>query len=185
MASTRTLLTADARRDSIVEGALAEFSVTGYLGTPVTSIARHANISSAYVFKLFPSKEDLFVAALERCFEKIEFALTSAVDEGAASTPDEILWVIGGGYAELIADRSLLMMQVHAQSASGVTEIAASFRAGIERLTRFAKTRSGATDEAVQRFLAYGQLCHLIVAGGFSSDANPWTQLITAGFRHP
>src|SRR5258708_1746503 len=38
------------------------------LTRPIAAVAKHATISSAYVFKLFPSKQGLFVAALEHAF---------------------------------------------------------------------------------------------------------------------
>ena len=45
-------------------------------------------------------------------------------------------------------------------------------------------SRSGASAEAVQRFVAYGQLCHLIVATGLTADDGPWAATLTAGIRH-
>jgi AcrR family transcriptional regulator len=179
------LSTAEARRVTVIDSSIAVFSQSGYLGTPVTAVAEHARISPAYVFKLFPSKESLFVAALERCFVRIEEAL----DRGAAASPSQqpaaILDAMGGAYAELIADRSLLMLQVHAQSAAHVPEIGAALRTGLERITTFTKTRSGAADADVQRFIAYGQLCHLIVTAGLDGIPADWARLLTDGIRHP
>ncbi|MFZ7089412.1 TetR/AcrR family transcriptional regulator [Curtobacterium sp. RRHDQ10] len=184
-----SLSTADARRRTAVDGAIVEFARTGYLGTPVTRVATAAGISPAYVFKLFPRKEELFVAALDRCFDRI----VDALEVGASSTApgahgDLVLSAMGGAYAELIADRSLLMLQVHAQSAADVPEIGDALRRGLARVTSFAKERSGGSDEAVQRFIAYGQLCHLIVTTDLDAaptDAAPWVGILTAGIRHP
>ena len=92
---------------------------------------------------------------------------------------------MGGAYADLIADRSLLMLQVHAQSAATVPEIGAALRRGIESITTLVRSRSGASDEAVQRFVAYGQLCHLIVTTGLDEVPAEWARLLTAGIRHP
>ncbi|WP_223693102.1 TetR/AcrR family transcriptional regulator [Leifsonia poae] len=180
-----TLSTADERRETVIASAIEVFGRSGYLGTPISAVATHANISSAYVFKLFPGKETLFVAALERCFDLIEQALEAGAAAGAEPTPAGILDAMGGTYAELIADRSLLMMQVHAQSAADVPEIRASLRRGLARITRFAKTRSGASDDDVQRFMAIGQLCHLIVTTGIEAEASDWARILTAGIRHP
>jgi hypothetical protein len=92
---------------------------------------------------------------------------------------------MGEAYADLIGDRSLLMLQVHAQSAASVPEIGAALRKGLRVITEFVQSRSAAPDEAVQRFIAYGQLCHLIVVTGIEADASAWSRLITAGIRHP
>lgn len=179
------LSTAEARRVTVIDSSIAVFSQSGYLGTPVTAVAEHAKISPAYVFKLFPSKESLFVATLERCFTRIEEALARGADSSSSQTPAAILDAMGDAYAELIADRSLLMLQVHAQSAAHVPEIGTALRNGLEHITTFAKTRSGATDSDVQRFIAYGQLCHLIVTAGLENVSAAWAHLLTDGIRHP
>ncbi|MFF1571686.1 TetR/AcrR family transcriptional regulator [Leifsonia sp. NPDC058292] len=180
-----TLSTAEARRETVIASAIEVFGTSGYLGTPIAAVADHAKISSAYVFKLFPGKESLFVAALDRCFDLIEEALEAGAAGATEQTPDGILFAMGGAYAELIGDRSLLMLQVHAQSAVQVTDIREALRRGLARVTRFAKSRSGADDEAVQRFIAFGQLCHLIVTTGIETDDSDWARILTAGIRHP
>ncbi|WP_382307222.1 TetR/AcrR family transcriptional regulator [Herbiconiux sp. UC225_62] len=184
-ARSSVLSTADARRATVISAALSEFALTGYLGTTVASIAQRATISPAYVFKLFPGKEPLFVAALEQCFDLI----VEALDDGAASaveqTPTGILDAMGAAYAHLIADRRLLMLQVHAQSAADVPEIGAALRRGLAKVTLFAKSRSGAGDEDVQRFIAFGQLCHLIVTTGIDDDGSEWAAILNRGIRHP
>ncbi len=179
------LSTAEARRETVLQSAILVFARSGYLGTPITAVAEHARISPAYVFKLFPSKEELFVATLERCFNLIQAALARGADASPNPSPDGVLYALGGAYAALIADRSLLMLQVHAQSASAVPEIGAALRKGLALITTFAKARSGATDEAVQRFIAYGQLCHLIVTTSIEQDDSAWARLLTSGIRHP
>ena len=110
----RSLSTSDERRITVIESAIAVFAKSGYLGTPIAAVAKHAKISTAYVFKLFPRKEELFVAALERAFELVQTALSDGVVKSADRTPEGILYSMGGAYAALIANRDLLMIQVHA-----------------------------------------------------------------------
>ena len=179
------LSTADQRRPVVVESAVQAFSRTGYLGTTVADVAREAGISPAYVFKLFPTKEALFVAALDQCFEQVEKAL----ERGAATAPDAspagLLDAMGGAYADLVADRSLLMLQVHAQSAAEVPEIGDALRRGLARVTTFAQRRSGGSDREVQLFVAFGQLCHLIVTARIDGLDAPWARQLADGIRHP
>jgi AcrR family transcriptional regulator len=181
----RKLSTADDRREAVLDSAITVFARSGYLGTPIAAIATDADISPAYVFKLFPSKESLFVAALDRCFERIEGALESGAHSADGGTPDEILDAMGDAYAELISDRSLLMLQVHAQSAADIPDIREGLRRGLARVTRFATTRSGADADAVQRFIAFGQLCHLVVTAGLDDIPDTWAATLTHGIRHP
>ena len=49
-----------------MRAAMQEFARRGYYGTPTTDIAKGAGISQAYLFRLFPTKEELFVACVER-----------------------------------------------------------------------------------------------------------------------
>ena len=181
----KLLSTSDVRRETVISSAIAVFGKGGYLGTPIAAVAKHAGISTAYVFKLFPSKEELFVAALDRCFELVHSALAAGADSSADQTPEALLSSMGGAYASLISNRDLLMLQVHAQSAAEVPEIATAFRKGLQRIVKFVKSRSAASDEAVQRFIAYGQLCHLITTVSLADDVATWARLLTKGIRHP
>ncbi|HWD60948.1 MAG TPA: TetR/AcrR family transcriptional regulator [Humibacter sp.] len=180
-----TLSTSDLRRETVITAAIAAFARSGYLGTPTSAVAEQAEISTAYVFKLFPTKEALFVAALARCIELIEQTLERGASAAKDQTPEGILDAMGEQYAELIADRDLLMMQVHAQSACDIDVIRQALRDGIGSITRYASTRSGASDDAVQSFMAYGQLCHLIVTAGLDAVDAPWAKALVAGIRHP
>ncbi len=177
--------TADARRATVVRQAVTVFARSGYRATPITDVAQAAKISPAYVFRLFDSKLGLFVAALDQCFTRIIEALDAGAGRAPNGDPRTVLASMGDAYARLIADRDLLMLQVHALSAVDVPEIAEAMRQGAARVVTFAKNRSGAPDAAVQEFIAYGQLCHLIVAIGLDGCAEPWSKLLTANMSHP
>ncbi len=161
------------------------FSRSGYWATPITDVAQAAKISPAYVFRLFDSKLGLFLAALDHCFTLIIEALESGAGRAADDDPATVLASMGDAYARLIADRDLLMLQVHALSAVDVPEIAEAMRQGAARVVTFAQQRSAAPDAAVQEFMAYGQLCHLIVATGLDGRPEPWSKLLTANMSHP
>lgn len=177
--------TADARRATVLSCAIEVFARTGYYATPVTEVAQAAKISPAYVFRLFPSKLALFVAAVDECFAQVLRTLAEGADASDADDPEQVLAAMGDAYAHLIADRSLLMLQVHALSAGDVPEIRAALRAGIEKVVTYASERTGAPDHAVQHFMAYGQLCHLIVAAGLVDLTPGWADTLTAGMAHP
>lgn len=175
---------ADTRKEAIVEAALVAFSDSGFAATPVTAVAAKAGISQAYVFKLYPTKEELFVAAVERCYERIEETLEKSARFAAGSMPEDILAAMAEGYAKLIADRNILMIQVHAQSASDVPAIRQAVRRGLARIVRFAKERSGAGDDAIQRFIAFGQLCHLITTTDIFDLDEDWARVLARNIRH-
>ena len=66
-----------------------------------------------------------------------------------------------------------------------IPEIGQALHARLATVTRFVKTRSGASDSAIQRFVAYGQLCHLIVTAGTDDVPEEWATLLSHGIRHP
>ncbi|MDT8911257.1 TetR/AcrR family transcriptional regulator [Amycolatopsis sp. PS_44_ISF1] len=183
--------TADARRSIITERAITVFARSGYRATPVADVAEAAGISPAYVFRLFDGKLGLFLAALEHCHDRVLAAMSEVADRMGGEEPGVVLSAIGDAYARLISDRDLLMLQVHALSSVDVPEIAAATRRGIERTVTLLQERTGAPGPAIQQFLAYGQLCHLIVAAGLTGhteDGTPvpeWAKVLTDGMAHP
>ena len=59
------------RREAILEAAIAEFAVAGFAGATTADIAKRAGISQPYVFRFFPTKKELFLAAVDRCKSRI------------------------------------------------------------------------------------------------------------------
>src|SRR5205085_10138787 len=79
--STRQRVPASERRDALVEAAVHEFAHGGLHGTPVARIAQRVGVAQPYVFSLFPTKRDLFLAAVERGFDLISETFTKAGEE--------------------------------------------------------------------------------------------------------
>ncbi|MFG2040086.1 TetR/AcrR family transcriptional regulator [Dactylosporangium sp. NPDC048998] len=178
--------TAEARRAVLLDRAVSVFARNGYHATPVTAVAAAAGISEAYALRLFSGKLGLFVAAVEACYERILATLEAAAERAEGQGPQQLLESLGDAYAELIGDRDLLLLQVHAQSVSDVPEVGAAVRAGYKRLVHFLRA-AGAEDRQIQHFVAYGQLCHLIVTAGLDNTDNmdeSWARALTDGMRH-
>lgn len=184
MNTNHKLSDADTRRASIIEAALSVFAQSGYGSTPVAAVATKAGISQAYVFKLYPTKEVLFVAALERCYDKIVETMTAAAAAATDPSAEGILDAMGEAYARLIVDRDILMIQVHAQSAADIPAVKAVIRRSLARLVHLAKSLSGSSDAAIQNFIAFGQLCHLIVTADLTELTDDWAQTIWKGMSH-
>ena len=66
MAATTTRQTADQRRDTVLDAAMIEFGLKGLHGASTDDIARRAGISQPYLFRLFRTKRELFLASVER-----------------------------------------------------------------------------------------------------------------------
>src|ERR1700709_2095912 len=111
MAATRTLSTADERREEILEAAERVFAARGLHGTPTMEIAEAAGISQAYLFRLFPTKGELFSVLVERCNERIHRTFADAA-AAARAAGEPIMPAMGQAYVGLLADRSLLLNQL-------------------------------------------------------------------------
>ncbi|WP_394771123.1 TetR/AcrR family transcriptional regulator [Lacisediminihabitans sp.] len=185
VAETKSRSTAEAQRSKIVSHAVRVFAHAGYHATPVAQVAAASGVSPAYVFRLFPGKLALFVAAVEHCYERVRVGLVASAEATDASTPEQILAAMSDAYVDLIRDRDLIMLQVHAQSACDVPEIRAAVQRGLAELVTAVTDASGADASAVQRFVAYGQLCHLIVQADLNSIDETWAHTLSDGIQHP
>lgn len=177
--------TADAQRSRVVGHAVRVFARTGYHATPVTDVAQAAGISPAYVFRLFPGKLGLFLAAVEHCYA----LMRSAMEDGAKAAPagadpGQVLEAMGDAYVQLIRDRDVLMLALHAQSASEVPQIREAVQRGVGEVVSTVRVLSGADEPAVQQFMAVGLLCQLIVTADLDRVDADWARTLTAGIRH-
>lgn len=184
-ATTRARSTAEAQRARVVSHAVHVFARTGYHATPVTDVAVSAGISAAYIFRLFPGKLGLFVAAVDHCYEQMRGAMQegakAAPDDG---TPEQVLGAMADAYVALIRDRDLLMLSLHAQSASEVPEIRQAVQRGVGEVVSTVTVLSGAEAPAVQQFMAVGLLCQLIVTADLDRVPADWARTLTDGVRH-
>src|SRR3954453_18528011 len=82
-------LTADERRAEVIEAAVTAFAQGGFDGTSTDDIARIAGVSQPYLFRLFGTKRELFLAAVGRCFDRIGEAFDAAAAQDAALAPED------------------------------------------------------------------------------------------------
>jgi len=151
-------LTAVERREDLVAAAIAEFAVTGCHGTPTDAIARRAGISQPYLFRLYGTKKELFLACIERCFDAVTETFRAASDGG----PD----ALGEAYLRMLEDRELLLFQMQTYAAGddpGVRDLA---RRRCERLWEEVAGLSGASRDEVRGFAGAGMLLDVAASIG-------------------
>ncbi len=64
--AARQRMTAEVRREQIVEAAMHLFAYKGFKGTTTKEIAEQVGVSDTMVFRYFPTKEDLYSALITR-----------------------------------------------------------------------------------------------------------------------
>jgi AcrR family transcriptional regulator len=179
--ATRTLSTAAERREAVLEAAGPLFAARGFAGTPTTEIARAAGISHAYLFRLFPTKSELAVAVVERCHARIAEAFSQAAARAEAADED-VLQAMGRAYKELLADRELLLLQLHSQAAAVEDPVLReTARAGFGGLVELVLARSGAASERIGAFFATGMLMNTLAALGARDSDEHWAVVLRSG----
>ena len=177
MTSPRTLSTADERREEILEAAERVFAARGLHGTPTMEIAKAAGISQAYLFRLFPTKAELFTALVERCNDRIERTFTDAA-AAARRAGEPVLRAMGRAYIGLLGDRSLLLNQLHAHAASDDPAIREQMRRGFARLVEIVERETDATPLEVRDFFAHGMLLNVLAAMQAQDVDEHWARLL-------
>src|SRR4051812_47818395 len=166
-------MSAEQRRDEIIDAARHEFAERGLHGTSTEDIARRAGISQPYVFRLFGTKKELFIAAAASCLaETLEMMQAAA----AGTTGQEALAAMGSAYMDFLeADprRLKLQMEMYA-AASDDDDVRGGARAGYGRLFEFVERASGAPAEAVTNFFAYGMLVNVMGSMGVTRETEGW-----------
>jgi AcrR family transcriptional regulator len=177
MSTTR--MTKDERRREIVEAAVREFAVGGLHGTPVEAIARQVGVSQPYLFQLFGTKKELFIAAVRRAFERTVAAFrTAAAEAGEDAGTEAVLMSMGLAYQRLLEDRRLLLMQMQAYAACEDEEIRDAVREEMLRLVSFVQSASGAPDKTVREWLAYGMLMNAVAAMDLTGVDADWARMM-------
>src|SRR5436309_2326271 len=84
---TARRMSSEERREQIIAAAIAVFGARGYEGTTTDDVARTAGVSQPYVVRLFRSKENLFLAAMEFALDELMTAVRSALANEASDQP--------------------------------------------------------------------------------------------------
>src|SRR5689334_2835672 len=177
--ATRTLSTAEDRREAVLQAAMPVIAARGIHGSPTAEIAKQAGISHAYLFRLFPTKSDLAVAVVERANQRIYDAFATAAAAAGPSGEDK-LHAMGMAYSELLEDRELLLVQMHSHAAAAEDDaVREAARKGFERLVELVERESGADAVEVGRFFATGMLMNVMAALDAGKSGAHWADVLT------
>ncbi|WP_328997126.1 TetR/AcrR family transcriptional regulator [Kribbella sp. NBC_00709] len=173
--TARVRLTAKERGAEVLQAAVQAFAAAGYEGTKTDEIARMAGVSQPYVIRLFGTKQQLFLAAVNSVCGRIEEIFREAADE----TPE--LGALGRNYKRLLDEPELLLVLLHGFSASGDPAIGDCVRERFGSIYILIRELTGASPQEAREFLSAGMLLTVMSAMqviGPNAIPMPWAEEI-------
>jgi AcrR family transcriptional regulator len=171
---------AEERREAVLEAALAEFAARGLEGGSTEAIARAVGISQPYVFRLFGTKKELFMATVERCLHgTLELMRTAS----AGLKGEEALKAIGEAYMQRLANPTYLHAQMQSYAACHDPDIREIVRKGYGELVEYVERTSGLPSERVAHFFAKGMLLNVVASMDLLQAEEGWAKRLIEGCR--
>ena len=150
-------LSADERRATILDAAVAEFAIHGLYGASTETIAARIGISQPYIFRLFGTKKELFIASIELIYDR----MLVTCREAAEAQPDDSLIAMGQAYKILLVRRDELLVFLQGFAAAADADVQEVVSRRFTELFQYVKVTSQASDEQMQIFFAKGMLLTL------------------------
>lgn len=162
----------EARRAQILEAALHEFSHKGLHGGSTVAIAAAAEISQPNIFRIYPTKKQLFIAVLEGVFEKISHTMLVAGEQA----PTQPLQTMADAWDALMAERENMFMLLQGYAASGDDEIRDLMHAWTRDVFERLEGLPGVDADIAHDFFAEGMLYMVAAAIDLPtrSEGDPW-----------
>jgi AcrR family transcriptional regulator len=154
------------RREQIVEAAVVVFAEDGYYRATTAQVAEKVGISQPYVFKVFKNKEELFVASLERAFDRI---IRSFMEVEASA--DQLLKESIRVYEQLMEthpNEIILQVQALGIRDEAIRQVMQDGMRKVSSLMRdkFVEAGMKHPDVLVSSFMANGMLCNMATVLG-------------------
>jgi AcrR family transcriptional regulator len=178
MATATKRKSAEERRESVLDAALDEFAEHGYHGGSTEAIAVKAGISQPYVFRLFGTKKELFIAVINRCFRETQEVFQRAAE---GKRGEDALDAMSDGYMELLQDRTRLRAQMQAYAACDDPEIRDVVKNGYGDLVAYVERVADLPAEQITQFFAAGMLLNVIASMDVQDGKEPWAARLLEG----
>ena len=180
MAMTTTRLTAAERKDDVLDAALIEFADRGYEGTSTEDIARRAGISQPYLFRLFGTKKELYIASRRPLLPRHARALP-ARGRGACGAKRPSTRSVRPTWSSWRPNRVWLRAQMQGYAASEDPDIRRVVREGFGDLVAYVRRVSGADWPEIWQFFATGMLLNVLASMHVNESPEPWMSELLAG----
>ncbi len=168
------------RRQQVLRIAAEEFARGGLHGTSTELIARRAEITQAYVFRMFGTKKALFLEVMAAAFDRLTQGMRAAAGD---TTGREALALMGAQYNEMLADRTSLLLQLQGFAASGDPEVRDAVRDSFGRMWQMVADTTGLDAVTIKAFLAFGMLLNNGAALQVAELDAPWAKGVRTRIR--
>jgi AcrR family transcriptional regulator len=159
------------RRQQILRIAAEAFAGGGLHGTSTELIARRAEITQAYIFRMFGTKKALFLEVMVAAFDRMTEGMR---DAAGAETGRDALAMMGAQYNDMLADRTSLLLQLQGFAACGDSEVRDAVRDSFGRMWQMVAETTGLDAVTIKAFLAFGMLLNNGAALQIAELDEPW-----------
>lgn len=173
-AAPRKRVPAEERREDVLAVAAEVVARDGMHAAGTAEIAKRAGISHAYLFRLFPTKEELLLAVAREACARMRREMVEAGEVARAAGEDPLV-AMGLRWMQLLEDRTLLQVSLQSISAArSMPVLGEQLREAWELIvTDIERIAAPEADrDAVRAFIAEGMLLKII--GGLGAEESPW-----------
>ena len=161
------------RRSQVLGIAAREFADRGLHGASIEVIAREADITQAYVFRMFGTKKALFLELVGAAFDRFIDGMSRAAGDARGLSA---LALMGAQYYEMLQDRTTLLLQLQGFAACGDSEVCDLVRALFAHMWETVADTAGLDPVTVKSFLAFGMLLNNVAALDAGELDEPWAK---------
>jgi AcrR family transcriptional regulator len=168
------------RRSQVLGIAAGEFADHGLHGASTEVIARRAEITQTYIFRMFGTKKALFLEVMVAAFDRMTQGMR---DAAGSETGLDALSRMGAQYNEMLADRTSLLLQLQGFAACGDPEVRDAVRDSFGRMWQAVAETTGLDPVTIKSFLAFGMLLNNGAALQVGELDEPWAEGVRTRIR--
>ncbi|MBO9531444.1 MAG: TetR/AcrR family transcriptional regulator [Solirubrobacteraceae bacterium] len=151
----------------------------GMHAASTAEIAKRSGISHAYLFRLFPTKEELLMEVSHRCGDAMHQAMLRAGQTAKANGADPLV-AMGVEWTNQLNDHTNLLVSLQSITASrSIPALGDHLREAWGEVVDDIARISGASADEVRAFIAQGMLLQVISALG--AEETPWVSWLHDG----
>ena len=167
------------RREQVLREAIPVFARYGFEGATTAEIAKRAGVTQPYIFKLFESKKELFIAACERNMRNTQEEMR---ESAGGKTGHDALEAMGEAYVgRMETNRDSLLLQMQQYAACWDEDVQRTVRHRMQDLWNMVLELTGVPVPEIALFFAKGMMCNVMAAAGRSDGKDPqWLPVLMA-----